>query len=1556
MKNLYHFLLGTLRGRLIIGVAAVHAVMMALFVGDLTVRQRTMLLDRQIEGAAALSQALATSAAGWIAANDISGLQELVEAQRRYPEILFVILANEEGRVLAGSDKSRQGLYMLDLPREARQTVFSRTPALVDIAVPAMIGGRHVGWARVGIGQTAADQKLAEITQNGVVYALAAILIGSVIAWFMGRWITRRLYAVQRTIDAVRSGNRLARSSLAGTDEAAVMAQEFNSMLDALAAQDEKLSAGEKRYRSLIYKVQTAIVLHDGQGRVLNSNPLAQELLGLSTDQLLGKSLIDPEWHFLREDGSVLPVAEYPVSLVLSTRQPLRGHVTGIICPDRHHVAWVLVNAEPEYDDAGEIALVIVSFVDITERKRAEQERLSNLRFFERMDRVNRAIQGARDVHSMMSDVLDVALSIFDCDRAWLFYPCDPDARSFRVPMEITKPEYPGAKILNVDLPMPPDMAQNLREALESVGPVTYTAGTGKPINKVSADQFGVKSMMMVALYPKSGKPWAFGLHQCSYPRVWTSEEERLFQETGRRLADALTGLLMQRDLQESENRYRRIAEGLTDYQYSVRIEHDRPVETTQSPTCAIVTGYTPEEFAADPYLWINMIPPDDRALVRERIQQILGGNEIPPIEHRICRKDGKTCWVSDTIILFKDASGKLLSYDGVIKDITERKLAEEKLHRLNRELRAVGNCNQVLVRAEDEQTLLNNICRIICDEAGYRMAWVGYAENDEAKTIRPVAWAGAEDGYLEQARLTWADTERGRGTSGTAIRSGESTCIQDFTSDPRAVPWRDSALQRGYRSGIALPLKDESEKTFGVLNIYSTEPNAFTPDEIRLLEELAGDLAFGIMVLRARIERRRVENIMQARLRLLEFAGSHSMDELLTATLDEIEALTGSAIGFYHFVESDQETLSLQSWSTNTLKNMCTAEGKGSHYDIDQAGAWVDCVHERRPVIHNDYDSLPHRKGMPEGHAPVIREVVVPIYRGTQIRAIIGVGNKSANYVPSDIEIVSQLGDLSWDITERKRAEEALYEAQLVFRTLVENSPDIIARYDRDCRRTYVNPTYLKAAQIPQQQLLLIAPPQRSPLPAASAAVLQNLLHRVLAGGVPEAVDVIWPKADNIDYWYNIYAFPEFDREGRVVSVMTISRDITERKRMEQALTIREQEYRTLLEHIPDLIVRYDTDLRRIYVNPAWEKLAGLSAEDVIDKHMDDIPYVPVPTVSEYVKKLKEVFKTGTAQSIAFSWINAYKETLYLEYEIIPEYDEYENIVSVLAIGHDLTERKQAEEELKQYRTHLEDLVRDRTEELEKKTQQLETANIRLREADRLKSVFLASMSHELRTPLNSIIGFTGIMLMGMAGDLNEEQRRQLAMVKSSANHLLGLINDVLDIAKIEAGRVTLSRECFKLEDVVDSVFETLLPMATEKGLELVRDIQSEIALVSDKRRIKQILINIAGNAITFTDRGHVRISARALGEDKLELRFTDTGIGIRQEDINRLFSPFQQIDMSLTKAHEGTGLGLYLCKRLAILLGGDVGVTSTYGQGSEFTVVLPMTHGGADEKDTDR
>ena len=230
---------------------------------------------------------------------------------------------------------------------------------------------------------------------------------------------------------------------------------------------------------------------------------------------------------------------------------------------------------------------------------------------------------------------------------------------------------------------------------------------------------------------------------------------------------------------------------------------------------------------------------------------------------------NGEYRWLLARGVPLRDEHGKILRWYGILTDIDDRKRAEEALRRSNRELRAISNCNQILLRATDEQSLLEEICRIVCEEAGYRVAWVGYAEHDEAKSVRPVAWTGTEEGYLANLGITWADTERGRGPTGTAIRTGKTCCIQDFATDPRLAPWRESALQRGFRSAIALPLKDEQANAFGSLTIYSAQPNAFTSEEIRLLEELAGDLAFGIVTLRSRAARERAEQ----KVSLLSFA-----------------------------------------------------------------------------------------------------------------------------------------------------------------------------------------------------------------------------------------------------------------------------------------------------------------------------------------------------------------------------------------------------------------------------------------------------------------------------------------------------------------------------------------------------------------------------------------------------------------------------------------------------------------------------------------------------------
>ena len=249
--------------------------------------------------------------------------------------------------------------------------------------------------------------------------------------------------------------------------------------------------------------------------------------------------------------------------------------------------------------------------------------------------------------------------------------------------------------------------------------------------------------------------------------------------------------------------------------------------------------------------------------------------------------------------------------------------------------------------------------------------------------------------------------------------------------------------------------------------------------------------------------------------------------------------------------------------------------------------------------------------------------------------------------------------------------------------------------------------------------------------------------------------------------------------------------------------------------------------------------------------------------------------------------------------------------------------------------------------ERVAQRTKELTQANIHLQEADRLKSVFLASMSHELRTPLNSIIGFTGIILQGMTGQITGEQKKQLTMVKNSANHLLNLINDLLDISKIEAGKIELAIEEFDLSALVREVKDSLKVAVEEKDLKMSLKMPKRLIIRSDERRTKQVLMNLVSNAVKFTDKGKIEIKV-AKKDKEVEVSVKDTGMGIRKEEMDRLFKSFTQISNQGRPKQEGTGLGLYLSKKIVDILGGKIKAESEFGQESVFTFTLPLKYQG--------
>lgn len=401
---------------------------------------------------------------------------------------------------------------------------------------------------------------------------------------------------------------------------------------------------------------------------------------------------------------------------------------------------------------------------------------------------------------------------------------------------------------------------------------------------------------------------------------------------------------------------------------------------------------------------------------------------------------------------------------------------------------------------------------------------------------------------------------------------------------------------------------------------------------------------------------------------------------------------------------------------------------------------------------------------------------------------------------------------------------------------------------------------------------------------------------------------------------------------------------DITERRQAELALREAELRFHTLFDQTPVGVVVIDPATATILeCNEQAARQLGYSASEFARLGIAD--FEAAETCEDTRTHIDELVRVGQDHFETRHWTRSGElRDVFVTGRTI----ELGGRTVIHCIFLDITARKAAVAALRQLNANLEQIVAERTRELQATATRAEAA-------DRLKSAFLATMSHELRTPLNSIIGFTGTVLQGLAGPVNEEQQKQLGMVRSSARHLLELINDVLDLSKIEAGQLRVRSEPFNLPDSLSRVIAMITPLAERKGLGLDIRVAPDLGeMVSDRRRVEQIALNLLNNAIKFTARGTITLNARRVEDYRstseappqpaLRLSIADTGIGIRDVDQTNIFLPFRQVDTGLSRQHEGTGLGLAICRRLATLLGGQISVTSELAKGSEFTVFLPL------------
>jgi PAS domain S-box-containing protein len=556
------------------------------------------------------------------------------------------------------------------------------------------------------------------------------------------------------------------------------------------------------------------------------------------------------------------------------------------------------------------------------------------------------------------------------------------------------------------------------------------------------------------------------------------------------------------------------------------------------------------------------------------------------------------------------------------------------------------------------------------------------------------------------------------------------------------------------------------------------------------------------------------------------------------------------------------------------------------------------------------------------------------------------------------DLRGVKMLQGMFRDITERKRAEKALRESEENFHRSLADSPLGIRIINADGKILYANQAILDIYGYDSIKELKTTPHKKNYTPESYTEHQVRKEKRQRGEYVPSNYEISIIRKDGEIRHLEVFRKEVLWNDEKQFQVLY--NDITERKRAEEALRESEKKYRLLAENASDVITVMDMNMRPIYMSPSITRLLGYSVEEAMARGIEN----------GLTPKSLKVATKGLAKTIAAELKKKKLKPVTVDFELTRKDGSTVWVAAsvalirgsdgqpteILSILHDISERKKAEEALLSYKDHLEELVEERTTELDK-------AKLIAEEASKAKSEFLANMSHEIRTPLSSIIGFSELLADEVNGLLNNDQKKYLGYVTSSGQHLLSLINDILDLSKVEAGKMELQPTSFSISDLLKNSSSFIAEEAMKHNIRLLSEIPADVDVIeADERKVKQIIYNLLSNAVKFTpDGGSITTKADIVSPDSAALPIKirkglpdteyvlvsvkDTGIGIAKKDQSKLFTEFHQIENPYTKKYEGTGLGLALSRKLVTLHGGRIWFESKgKGKGCTFYFILPL------------
>ncbi len=911
---------------------------------------------------------------------------------------------------------------------------------------------------------------------------------------------------------------------------------------------------------------------------------------------------------------------------------------------------------------------------------------------------------------------------------------------------------------------------------------------------------------------------------------------------------------LAEEALQESEGELRRLFAAMTDV---VLVLNADGYYVKIAPTGSMNLYRPPDELLGKKVH--EVLPKEDADKILEQIKRALEKRQTINFEYAL-EIGLREVWFDSKVSPLTDNTVFWIAHD-----ITAHKQAEEALRESEKKYRElVENANSIIMRRDN----VGNVTFI----------------NEFAQRFF---------GYSEEEIL-------GKNLVGTIVPEFESATernlqlmVEDITANPDTYINNENENMRsnGERVWIA----------------WTNKPVFDQNGRVREILGIGNDIS----------ERKRADKLIRLRLRLLEFAATHSLEELLRKTLDEVGALTNSPIGFYHFVENDEKTLSLQAWSTQTTKEFCKAGGKGLHYSIDQAGVWVDCAHERRPVIHNDYSALSHRKGMPAGHAPVIRELVLPILRSDRVVAILGIGNKPTDYTDKDVEVVSYLADIAWEITTHKRAEQELAQEAIRRRILFEQSRDGIVVLDQNGKVYEANQRFAEMLGYSAEEIS-----QLHVWDWDVNRTQEDLLERIRLADVEGSVfETRHRRKDGTIYDVEI-SKNGVELNGEKL-VFCAHRDISYRKAAEQTLRDSEERLTLALAASQMGVWEWDLTANTIFWSPECYNIFGVNSfggklesftELVHPEDLDRV-WLRIKQALEERTVYKDEFRI-TQPGGDVRWVSCLGQA---------NYDADGKPLRLIGNIKDITERKQAETERAQIEAQL-------------------------RQAQKMEALgtLAGGIAHDFNNILGIIMGFTELAKL----DSGEESpvRENFDEVLKAANRAKELVKQILAFSrKTEQQKIPM-----QLGLIVKEALLILRP-SLPSTIEIKMEVHSKAPVLADPTQIHQVLMNLCTNAAhAMQDQGgvlqvsltNVMLEGESIPSHAglkpgpyLELTVNDTGCGIDPALIDSIFDPF----FTTKGPGEGTGLGLSVVHGIVESLEGKIDVKSEPGKGTRFTLLIP-------------